>query len=954
MTIVRKVRWVQTGYGSVNQADHVDGESAGEFTPPPSPDPDDPAPTPIPLIWRWREYDFMSGDPTPDRTHYGPSAVFGWGGASRQPVRRTFSVDVPQGQYETRFRRNSPDETDEKATSDVFIGQVKSIQPDTGDYYGRTLMAMRIRATGQLNGVVQNVSGRVFQDDSFIKAAGGGYQSAHSSNPARVLYRWLRGGFDQYGRRLWGAGLPDSRIDVEGIDAWGYFCGDNNLAVDFVIDSSSMSVDDVVNLICRCGRASKSFATGKVGVVWDAPGLPVTATFTPTNIKQGSFTIDYISGDLPDAIVLRYLDRTTWKPNSVVVKALGVDTPQRPQDVELAGCTYTELAGREANLMMAQQLYRTRHISWETDAEGLSVRKGDVVSLSHNLMDWGDSGRLMAGAGTSVTLDRPVQGSGLQQYLSLVDHEGNYSVRGVAVFSDVRTVLTLNEAIVGDVHDSDPDAGIPIDWRWQFDATPTPGWKVKIVAIEPAPGYEGVKLIACDEVAAYYDAENGPFERVGYRGGSRLPVLTGLHIGEELIRAGDGFAVRLSIVWFASGEVATAVMRYQIDGGVLVQNGNVQGNRAELIVPFGARQVLVKITGYNGIGQSGPSAQVSGMHVIGRFLTPDITGLLQYYDGNATAVAWDAIRDVRGVLYEVRRGDSWGTAIVVAQTPLTHFTAGANGTYWIAGLVNDVYSRNPVSIVVEGAIISSNVIATWDEKDTGWTGDLTDGAAIIDDTVRLVGDSLFSTIPLLSAVPRSIVYFGTSAPFGEYFIPEAHEVDIGHAQRCNVSVSYHAFGATPYAFISDVPLISGLASFVGDTVGTYDVVISIAIAQDDEIYGDWQRFISGAYVGRKFKFKVSLSSSEPTVVAILDEFAFSVDVPDRVEKGTGVECPNTGLAVVFSRPFQITPNTQITIVDAMAGDHVRLTGESPDGFSVEVVNAGVVVTRNINWLSQAY
>ena len=129
----------------------------------------------------------------------------------------------------------------------------------------------------------------------------------------------------------------------------------------------------------------------------------------------------------------------------------------------------------------------------------------------------------------------------------------------------------------------------------------------------------------------------------------------------------------------------------------------------------------------------------------------------------------------------------------------------------------------------------------------------------------------------------------------------------------------------------------------------------MAIAPDSGVFGDWRDFVPGSYVGRKFKFRAVLTSSSSTVTAILDKFVFSVDVPDRVETGTGVVVPVTGSTVTYVKSFQITPNVQITIVAAQTGDDAVLTNETDEGFDVIVTDINDdPVERIINWVAQGY
>ena len=53
---------------------------------------------------------------------------------------------------------------------------------------------------------------------------------------------------------------------------------------------------EVLTTIAQCGRASPSWQTGKLGVVWEDAGRPATALITPGNIVAGSFAVEYAAG----------------------------------------------------------------------------------------------------------------------------------------------------------------------------------------------------------------------------------------------------------------------------------------------------------------------------------------------------------------------------------------------------------------------------------------------------------------------------------------------------------------------------------------------------------------------------------------------------------------------------------------------------------------------------------
>lgn len=581
-------------------------------------------------------------------------------GATRTPVRRTLSRNVPSGQYEVRVTKNVEDTTDARVTCDISVSALRSFQPAQGNFDGQHLLGLKIRASGQLNGVVSQLSALVSHR----------LDGVATSNPAKWFKAFALGAFGAAGRRLWGAGISASRLDVAALDAWATWCDAQGLSCNMVIDQA-MSVATVLDRIARCGRGSKTWATGTLGAIWDAGGLPVTAMFSPVNIRRGSFSIAYPSEPLADELEVSYINPDNgWQRDSVRVPSGATDV-RRTASVELIGCTSTALAGREANLLYAQNLYRYRTISWEADAEGLTIRKGDVVALSHDLTQWGQGGRLVAvPSTTSLQLDRLITLKPAGCWMAVCRPSGQISYHRVQVGateaeSDIVTLL--------DPLPTTPaaDGSRAIDWRYLADAKATPGWRVKVTEVVPLQGLEGVRIIAQDDPAEYYAAESGTFTHVATAATSAALVISGLQVAEELIQAGAGYAVQLHLTWSAKGDVATTRVRFKIDAGGWQEGGFATGARHTILIPE-TGTVTLEVTAFNGLGQSSPASRLSATHVIvGQDVPPPApTGFSVTTTADGTRVfAWSVAAVPPDVTYlEIRYASSSATAWA-AMTP---------------------------------------------------------------------------------------------------------------------------------------------------------------------------------------------------------------------------------------------------------------------------------------------
>ena len=566
-------------------------------------------------------------------------------GNKTAPVRLTYGVAVVVGSYEVRVTRSSQDSPSDRITADLQWAALKSYQPDDGYYEGQQFLAVKIRATGQLQGVVDRLSGVVRMPTA---------PGIYSSSPADLFRLFAVGHKAVDGRALWGGQLSASALDTAGLAAWGAWCASKGLAFNGVIDAQR-SVWDVLQGIARCGRASPTWASGTLGVVWDADNQAVVANFGMSNIRRGTFEVAYQSEDPVDEVVLSYIDAANgYQPDQVRAVAPGVAVPSKSASIELWGCTSQAQAVKECYLALAENLYRTRLVSWETDMEGLVVTRGDVVSLSHDLTQWGTSGRLVSGTATQVVLDRPISVTSGGTWIGLVSPDGAQYVCRVANASGQHSAISLLDALP-----VAPDADNPIDWRYTADYLATPGKLVKIVSVVPT-GMHSVKLQAVDEYDEYYAAESGSYTPPARRPwASSQPQIRALGVTEEAVRSGGGYVTRLAVTWSESGGVASRLVRYSIDGGPLTVAGYADSARFELTVPD-AGTVLIVVTLYDGAGQTSSAAQASVSHTLAgiAYAPLALTSLVAVGELFQIRLSWGFSGDVN----DVKHVELWGSS----------------------------------------------------------------------------------------------------------------------------------------------------------------------------------------------------------------------------------------------------------------------------------------------------
>lgn len=333
----------------------------------------------------------------------------------------------------------------------------------------------------------------------------------------------------------------------------------------------------------------------------------------------------------------------------------------------------------------------------------------------------------------------------------------------------------------------------------------------------------------------------------------------------------------------------------------------------------------------------------------------NVQGLTSYYSDGLNNITWQPVDDTRNIVYEIRKGSSWGKGQCLGRIAGNTFAAKGNGTYFIKAFVPDynIYSVEAASLEIDGARLVQNVIEIIDEQELHYPGTKSEGVFVNDyNILSLSGKGKFSKIPVFSEI-GSLLFYGGIYQEGVYECEQI--VDIGAAAKCYIYVDFNFFGENPYATFSKIPKISEVERFIEDLGGYLtNSAIQIAIAGNDGEFKQWQDFIAGQYYGRKFKFRAVLKSSSENVVAKLSEFTINIDVPDIVETGNAITVPSDGLHIDFEKNFHAKPNLQVTILNKQQGDDEFITNLNATGFDICLKNGDSPITKTINYVAQGY
>lgn len=344
--------------------------------------------------------------------------------ATATPQVVTTKYTVPSGRYQVRIRRTEYFQDEGRTMHSMsWVGMRARVTELGIKDETSTFLCVRVRASKQLSGNSQRRFAVLWQRLVPIWT-GTGWTTQFTRNPAWAIADIWRNA--EYGR-----GLPDSRIDLVTLSALAAHWSARQDHFDFVFDTKT-TVFEASQLAARAGRAVPIVRRGRYTLVRDEEQMLPVAMYTPRNMRKGTLAVEYAMPpeDMPDSIRVKYRSGKFWDERSVIAQIYngvvyvyrenavtngvvlgtsksdlslanplafpaGIPSPSQIQDVSLPGVIGEKQAMREAAYILAAGHFRRQTVSFSTDSEGLIPSYGSLVAVSHDMMQWGQSGEII-------------------------------------------------------------------------------------------------------------------------------------------------------------------------------------------------------------------------------------------------------------------------------------------------------------------------------------------------------------------------------------------------------------------------------------------------------------------------------------------------------------------------------------------------------------------------------
>ena len=308
--------------------------------------------------------------------------------AEQREQRRTDFYYFPSaGRWQVRVRRTDAKDTSANARHEIQWVGLRGRLTTERRFPGVTLLAVRMKATGDLNN-------QTSRQVNFIGTRKLPTWDAEAGAMTEELFP-TRCPCDVFAHiaRTWNA---DDKIDLAGLYANRAQFAADSWTFDYVWDRV-MTTREALQTVARAVVGVEVEQAGKICMVLDRPNDAPAMAFSMRNIVKNSLSIKHkmVDDQTADGASGTYIDPRSWKP--VTVTEAYPDSPQRNvSNIGTEGITNRPQLRAVLWNRNRQNRLRRRAITHGTEMEGLNVRFGDTVLLSHELPRWGQSAEVKA------------------------------------------------------------------------------------------------------------------------------------------------------------------------------------------------------------------------------------------------------------------------------------------------------------------------------------------------------------------------------------------------------------------------------------------------------------------------------------------------------------------------------------------------------------------------------
>ena len=656
---------------------------------------------------------------------------------------------------------------------------------------------------------------------------------------------------------------------------------------------------DLINELAGVMRCMPFWGAGSITLSQDKPTTtsylfnlanvsPEGFTYSGTSLKTRHtvFVISYFNMDSID------IDYETYEDTANVAKWGSI-----VKQVKAFACTSRGQAQRLGKYLAFTEQRESEIITFKTSIDGGAVvRPGMVIDIIDPVRSGiRRGGRISAASTTVITVDDE-DATDLSitdnAKLSVILPDGLTETRNVN--SKSGTAITVASA-----YSQAPSTGSI--WLLENDTVEAERWRVLSVT-EEEQGINYVITASPYIDGKYANIEQGislPPRNVSVLNAPASPP-SNLTAQEKIVVINGKAVSRIIVEWKPSVGVIQYQLQYRYEKGTWYtftvasssfeidnsQIGEYEFKVASFNINLSPSNLTSDLT-FNAVGKTEPPGNVANLSFEG-------------INANSARLTWDKATDVdvlHGGRVHIRHSSlTNGTGTWSNSTDLINSLAG-NSTQAVVPLLTGEYiakfaddtgnlSVGETSILITAPSVDELLVGLQQREDSNFYGVKSNV------TYDATYDALRLTNPAVNAT--GTYSFHNPLDLGAVFIVDLERIFVTR-------------GILPSALIDDrTALIDTWTDFDGDVPDKVNAVLEVATSDDATTYGDFKPFANGTFRGRAFKFKATLTSSDPAQNILIDQLGFKLKLTRRTAQSTSAMYSGTsasGYNVTFDKPF---------------------------------------------------
>jgi len=898
---------------------------------------------------------------------------------SRSSVRRVFrKAGLTPGQYDIRITRTSEDSSLQPLKQgDLLLFQIDELKTDDLSYPNTALLGLQLLATDQLSGSMPNITSivkgrkvsvpdvkngtdpvawddyywdgadyRLLADDTLLSWDGVSFAQRYSANPV-----WCLRDFIINSRFGLGEFIASENLDHASLLEMSQYCEERvpdgqggyekRFRMDVVIDSNNKALDVLIQL-CATFNAMPVYSAGGLAFRIDRPTTP-TQLFGMGSIVKDSFAQSWKTlKEVPNVIEVQFTDKEKNYQQETIAyideELLGSGEPMRKSQIRLF-TTRGSYAIRAARYALKVARYINRSVSFKAGIDAVACQAGDVISISHDVPQWGFSGRVQDGStDVLVKLDRAM----------FIEDGKSYKIQ--VRFADdtieerlITSPTGTHAEVSCEAFSQDPQ-GFDV---YAIGETNKVKKDFRVVSIQ-REGKSEVLISALEYNEAVYDDSDIILPQNNYSSlSSEIPAVSNLSLTESLVKKADGTIENAIDVWFDRPAYVDHFVKSYAKAKIYISDddglswrarGETSGTNFRIIGDIVDHQTYkVKVTSLDSLNEESSlaTAPESTITIVGKSAPPsDVPSFLVNRNRDMLYFGWTPIPDVDVWGYEIRRGLDWESAEFITLQQGTHYLTkdvkrGIGQRYWIKAIdTSGNYSVNAKEAVVTITEIPfRNIIAEYQEQPL-WAGAM--------NNIEKEGESIVITDGVMS---------------GTYTTPVR---DFGYVASVYIGIDVIVSTSLGRRFDSDgVTKFNDSPSYRFTGQETLRAAgFRIRTSEDNITWKDWEDYQPGDYYCRYFQIELTLYRENIGDEITCSTFQYFGDLPDVDDYGNDtVVSAVDGKQVFFGKTYHEEPSVHIEIRSG-SGIYSQFTDKSITGFTVKLYDAqGVTQAGMFDWHS---